>query len=295
MTLAGESAGSVCVDALCVSDLARGLFKRAILESSTVSSVIPPHSYRLYDEAVSSGNDLMKRYGVSTIEELRALPAEKLVNEQNTQHHITIDGYVLKDTPYKLRTAGVHNEEAILHGYNAEESGPFILFSHANLKNYEEKVRRSFGEYADEVLKLYPAATDEEADEAWARIYGAVFFNYSHYCLNRLETENGVPAYEYLVSKTNGRLGCWHSGELVYAFGNIPTSSKLYDETDRSLSALMNDCWIAFAKNGSPDQSTGWRMSADSDEVMEFGEQTGMIKEPDLALYEILDRMQGWD
>ena len=295
VTLAGESAGSVCVDALCVSDLAKGLFRRAILESSTVSSVNPPHSYRLYDEALVSGNDLMKRYGVSTIEELRALPAEKIVDEQNTQHHITIDGYVLKDTPYNLRKAGVHNEEAILHGYNAEESGPFILFSHANLKNYEEKVRRSFGEYADEVLKLYPASTDEEADEAWARIYGAVFFNYSHYCLNRLENENGVPAYEYLFSKTNGRLGCWHSGELVYAFGNIPDRSKLYDDTDRSLSSVMNDAWIAFAQNGTPGQSTGWRMSANSDELMEFGEHTGMIKEPDLALYEILDRMQGWE
>jgi hypothetical protein len=28
---------------------------------------------------------------------------------------------------------------------------------------------------------------------------------------------------------------------------------------------------------------------------MEFGGQTGMVKDPELALYEILDRMQGWE
>lgn len=296
VTLIGESAGSVCVDALCVSPLAKGLFRRAVLESSTVSSPEPPHSYRLFDEALASGKELMARYGISSLEELRGLPAEKLVNEQNTQHHITVDGYVLPDTPYNLRKAGVHNEEAVIHGYNAEESGPFILFSHASMKNYEKRVRAYFGEYTDEVLKLYPASSDEEADQAWAKIYGALFFNYSHYCLNRLETENGVPAYEYLFSKTNGRLGCWHSGELVYAFANIPEDSKLYDEEDRRLSRLMHEAWISFAKNGVPAAKgmDPWIVSADSSQVMEFGADTGMIHEPDIKLYEIMDRMYGF-
>ena len=100
---------------------------------------------------------------------------------------MTIDGYVLTDTPYNLRKQGMHNEEAVVHGYNAEESGPFILFSHANLKDYEERVRGWAGEYADDVLALYEPTTDEEADRYWAKIYGAIFFNYSHYCLNRLQ------------------------------------------------------------------------------------------------------------
>ena len=296
VTLIGESAGSVCVDALCVSPLAKGLFKRAVMESSSVSCAKPPHSYRLFDEALASGKELMARQSCSSIEELRALPAEKLVNEQNTQHHITIDGYVLPDTPYNLRKAGVHNEEAVIHGYNAEESGPFLLFSHTSMKNYEKRVRAYFGEYTDEVLKLYPASSDEEADQAWAKIYGALFFNYSHYCLNRLETENGVPAYEYLFSKTNGRLGCWHSGELVYAFANIPEDSKLYDEEDRRLSRLMHEAWISFAINGVPAANgmDPWIVSSDSSQVMEFGAHTGMINEPDTKLYEIMDRMYGF-
>lgn len=295
ITIIGESAGAVCVDALCVSPLAAGLFRRAILESSTISSTEPPHSYRLFDEALSSGADLMKRYDCSSLEELRKIPVEKLVGEQETQHHVTIDGYVLPDTPYNLRKQGVHNEEAVLHGYNKEESGPFILFDHADLKNYEGKIRGWFGDSADDVLALYDPATDEEADRYWANIYGAVFFNYPHYCLNRLEQENGVPSWEYLFTKDNGRLGSWHSGEMVYTFGMIPENSGLYTEEDRELSNIMHTYWADFVRNGDPNSGalTGFEQSADSSEVMEFGAQTGMVEEPDLALYDIMDRMYG--
>lgn len=296
VTIIGESAGAVCVDALCVSPLATGLFRRAVLESSSVSSAEPPHSYRLFDEALASGNRLMEKYGCASLDELRKIPAETIVSEQETQHHITVDGYVLPDTPYNLRKQGIHNEEAVLHGFNAEESGPFILFSRADLKNFEEKVRRWTGEYADDVLALYHPQTDEEADRYWAEIYGAVFFNYSHYCLNRLEKENGIPSWEYLFTKDNGRLGCWHSGELVYSFNVIPDDSKLYTEEDRKLAETMHQYWVNFVRNGDPNsgEMTGFEQSPDSSQVMEFGVHTGMREDPGLALYQILDRVYNW-
>ena len=51
VTLAGESAGGVCVSALCTSPLAKGLFRRVIIESSTCSAPQPAHSFRLLDAA----------------------------------------------------------------------------------------------------------------------------------------------------------------------------------------------------------------------------------------------------
>ncbi len=48
--------------------------------------------------------------------------------------------------------------------FNREEAAPFILFSRANLKNHEAKVRAAFpGQYGDRVLRLCPASTDGEA------------------------------------------------------------------------------------------------------------------------------------
>ena len=297
VTLAGESAGAAAVSALCTSPLAKGLFRRVILESSTVASVEPPHSFRTLDAALESGRALKERFGADSIAALRALPAEKLVAEAETQHHMTVDGYALTETPYESYRRGVFNEEAILHGYNSEESAPFVMFSQADMKDYEQRVRRYFKEYADEILALYPAATDAEAKEYWAEIYGAIFFDYPHYCLNRLAADNGIPVWEYYFSKGNGRLGAWHSGEEVYCYGNIPADSKLYDARDRELSAQMLAYWANFAAKGDPNGAgvPEWEQNPGSDRLMEFGVETRMIDEREHELFAVLDRMQGWE
>ncbi len=297
VTLSGESAGSACVSALCTSPLAAGLFRRVIMESSTVVSAKPPHSFRTLEEALDSGKELKSRHNCKTTDDLRKLPAEELASEAYTQHHITVDGYVLAEMPYESYKKGIHNEEAILHGANAEESGPFIILDHANMSNYTAKIRNYFGAYTDEILKIYPAATDDEADRYWAEIYGSVFFNYPHYCLDRLAVQNSIPAYEYLFTKHNGRLGCWHSGEMVYCFGNIPESSSLYDAKDRELSRTMTAYWLNFMRTGDPNGAglPVWEQSTTSLKLLEFGTNTGMTDEKRLALYSVLDRMEGFD
>ena len=297
VTLAGESAGAASVSALCTSPLAKGLFRRAILESSTVASVEPPHSFRSFEDALTSGKELKARYGVETPAEMRALSAKQIVNEAYTQHYMTVDGYALTETPYESYKKGVHNEEAVLHGYNAEESGPFIMFDHANLKNYGGKIRSYFKDYADDVLALYSPQTDEEADSYWAQIYGAVFFNYPHYCLDRLAAENGVPAWEYYFSKHNGRLGCWHSGELPYFYGNIPAVSKVFDDSDRALQTTILGYVKNFAAAGDPNGPglPSWDVDPTSAALLELGNTVSMQNEKYLALYEIMDRMTGWD
>ena len=297
VTVAGESAGAACVSALCTSPLAEGLFKRAILESSTVASHEPPHSYRSFDKALESGRELMQRHGAGSVAELRALPADRLVSEANSQHEMTVDGYALTEDPYYSYLRGAFNETAILHGFNSEESGPFIIMQHANLKNYEDKVRSAFGELADEVLALYPASTDIEADEYWAMIWGAVFFDYPHYCLNRLAAKNAIPVYQYLFSKQNGRLGPWHSGELIYFYGNIPAGSKLFSERDYELERQMTGYFVNFIKTGDPNGEglPEWDVNITSSDLMELGETTSMTKEERLPLFEILDRMTGWE
>lgn len=295
VTLAGESAGAACVSALSSSKLAKGLFKRTILESSTVAPKEPPHSFRSFEEALESGRELLNRYGVNNVSELRKLPASKLTKEAYTQHHITIDGYVLDKTPYESYKLGETNEEAILHGFNKEESAAFILFTKTDKKSFVKKVKDYFGDYSDEVLSVYRPGSDEEADTMWAEIYGAVFFDYPHYCLNRLAVKGGIPVYEYYFTKTNGRLGPWHSGEEVYFYGNIPERSGLYDETDRALMRKMSQTFLDFVKYGDPSYTLKeWNINEDSISYMNFDTETKMVKETErkIILFGILDKMQ---
>ena len=293
VTLAGESAGSASVSALCTSPLAKGLFRRAIGESSTTTAERPSHSFRLLDSALKTGDETLERFGVSSVEELRQLDAGKLVAAADRVHHMVVDGYVLPVTPYEAYAAGVHNEEAILHGFNSDEGTPFILFEQANLKNYEQKVRAFFGDYADEVLALYPAATDAEAKQNWTDLYSAVYFTHGHYCWAGQALANGFPSYEYYFSKDNGRIGPWHSGEEIYCYHNIPENSKLFDDADRELSDLFSDYFVNFITSGDPNGNglPRWEKSGEDRLLMELGDRVGPTGDPYTPIYSILDRM----
>ena len=296
VTIAGESAGSASVSAICTSPLAKGLFRRVIMESSTVTSPKPSHSFRLLDEAFDAGEKTKEKYGANSVEDLRALPAEDIVEELSTHHHIAVDGYALKETPYESYKKGEYNEEAQIHGFNREESAPFILFEHANLKNYEEKIRGMFEEpYASRVLESFPAATDNEADENWMNIYSVFYFDYGHYCDARLAAENNIPSYMYYFTKDNGRLGTWHTGEIIYFYGNVPPKSSLFTNEDRALSDTIKAYIVNFARSGDPNVEglEKWRIT-DGNTVQEFGTEVKEVETPYLELYGIMDEMYGF-
>ena len=302
VTVAGESAGSACVSALLCSPLAKGLFCRAVLESSTISAPEPAHSFRLMDEAISSGARLKERYGVSSVNELRKLSVDQLVQEASSQHHITVDGYALPETPFEAYQDGTAMSIPLLHGFNAHEGAPFIIFGNASMKDYEKKIRALYGDKADEVLKLYPARTDEEAKAYWEQLYSVEFFTYGHYCLSRQAMEQNAVVYAYYFAKENGRLGTWHSGEEVYLYGRIPEDSGLYTEEDRQLSEWMVRYFVNFATCGDPNGPLGqkntdlpyWPAQTDPMQLYQLDENPRAVEDPYLKVYPVYDERQGW-
>ncbi len=297
VTLSGESAGSACVTALCTSPLAKGLFKRVLAESSTVTAPEPAHSFRLPEEAYETAEKTKTRFKASSVADLRNIPAEKLAGEMQIHHHMTVDGYVLPETPYESLAKGVCNPEQIMHGYNRDEAAPFILMNQANLGNYEKKVRGALEEpYATKILQLMPASTNGEARKNWEILNNVVLFTYGHYCLERQALANGIPVYTYYFTKDNGRLGPWHSGEEIYLYGNIPASSGLFDAGDRALSAAMLGYFRNFILSGDPNGSglPAWRPAADDGKVFEWGENVGYVDAPYMEIYRIMDEMYGF-
>lgn len=160
VTIAGESAGSSSVSALCASPLSAGLFKRAIGESSSVATKTPPHTFRSKETALKMGQDIMDEFKCKSIDELRKIPAETLVNTKYENNSMTVDGYALPKTPYEIYQEGGNHEEALMHGCNLQEADPFTIpewlfsFSGApSVNNWKDRIQKVFKEDANALIQ----------------------------------------------------------------------------------------------------------------------------------------------
>ena len=300
ITIAGESAGSSSISALCSTPLAKNLFKRAIGESSSVVLQVPPHTFRTLEKAYKMGSDIKEEFNCQTLEQLRALPAEKLIKTKYENSAMTIDGYALPKSPYEIYQAGEQNEEALLNGVNANEADPFIFLEYLfgtqpNLKNYKERLQSIFGEDTDELLAKYDGKinTDKDANRIFNEIISTYWFVYPHQSWSTMAYNNLETVYRYIFTKDNGYMGTWHSGEIIYAYGNVKNAKKSYryNEDDLKLSDTMLNYWINFVKTGNPngDGLPQWdQWNPDANKIIELGSDVKMIDDPYVFLYEYM-------
>lgn len=295
ITIAGESAGASSVNALCVSPLTEGLFRRAIAESSGVTAVRPYHTFRPMDEALEMGREIKDEMGASTLEELRAIPAEELVRTQYSNDSMTVDGYAIVEQPYLTYERGGNHEEALLNGFNGHEADVFRLLQSVKPEVYAAYVRRLLGDEAESYIALYPAGDKEQATENFNRLLSVCWFAYSHYDWSRSLTGQGKPVYEYCFTRQNGGIGDWHSGEMIYAYGNVFRSPRNYDADDRALSDIMLRYWANFARTGDPNGEglPLWPTVGEAPgQVMNFDVPARMIGDPYADTYPIVDDYQ---
>ena len=299
ITIAGESAGSSSVSALCSSPLASGLFKRAIGESSSVVVKRPPHTYREMKDALKTGNKIMEEMRCSSIEEMRQLPAEKLLTTQYSNSSMTLDGYALTKNPYEVYQDKTNNEEALLNGFNVLEADAFVvptyLLNPTNKSNIHERLVETFSEeYATQIETLYKDKIEEDAFSAFNEIYSVYWFMHPHYSWRNMAADAGVKVYSYQFTKENNYYGTYHSGELIYCYGNVEKSpyDYRYDDSDISLSRKMLKYWTNFVKYGDPngEDLTKWdEYIKEANLIMELGAHVGPIKDPYADLYPIID------
>ena len=304
ITIAGESAGSSSVSALCSSPLAAGLFKNAIGESSSLVMKVPPHTYRTQEKAYEVSKNILKEFKCKTIDELRKVPAEKLVETKFKNSEMMLDGYALTKNPYEVYAEGLNNEEALLSGYNVKEADAFVipnfLFSPTNKKNIKQRIAEQTDEIcAEEICELYKEEIEKDAFSEINEIMSIYWFIMPHHVWSNmaLASPKTQRVYRYQFTKENGYHGTYHSGEMIYAYGCLGMSKRqfAYDESDYALQDIMSSYWINFIKNGNPngDDLPLWSEYKNStDSVMELGENVGKIQDNYLEDYKIFDRLQ---
>ena len=304
ITIAGESAGSSSVNALCVSPLTEGLFNYAIAESSSIVAKVPFHTFRSYEDATETGAKVRDEFNVSSSAELRGIPAEELVKTKTQNSSMTIDGYAIIEQPYLTYEKGNNHEKALLHGFNAKEADAFLLGTKATKENYVELLAEDMEDYAEEMAAVVPADSPQrdqhfivdglgDAKGALNTAYSAMWFSYSHHVWNRYMVQNGIPSYEYYFTKTNNMLSNYHAGELPYAFGNLWRHPGLYDDEDYKLSETMQTYWTNFVKTGDPNGEglPHWQMRDENNtKLLNLDVNIDMVEDPNEEIYKVIDR-----
>ncbi|KAI1355875.1 alpha/beta-hydrolase [Xylaria sp. FL0043] len=293
VTIGGVSAGGASVHILRASPLARGLFSKAICESGPgMAPAIdgPGHiaAYMTLAAAEEAGVELLHSLGASSLAELREMPSEKILTANlprrqgiwksylrpvstslsvyDTANPI-VDGYVLPQSPLTAFTSGQAADIPFLAGSTADDGTALPRLD--SLTDYRAFIKETFGEQADEALKLYPASTDTEVwTSSWKLLADQVFY-WPTWTSARLQSRYmKSPAWYYEFSRSppipaNSEIverkfaGAFHLAGAMYAFGNLDAWQWDWSNADQSLSRKMMQTWVHFVRTGTPEGSQG--------------------------------------
>ncbi len=148
---------------------------------------VPYHTFRSPELAQEKATGIKEEFGCKSIEELRQIPAEKLLKTKYGNNEMMVDGYAIVEQPFLTYLAGNNNEESILGGYNGNESVAFMMFNKMpGVAEYEDYVSRVTGDFAGDMVALMPATTDKEEEANYRKVMDMAWFCYSHYAWSEL-------------------------------------------------------------------------------------------------------------
>jgi para-nitrobenzyl esterase len=271
VTVAGESAGGSSTLALLATPAARGLYRKAIVESGAGWG--PKVTLA---QAEARGVETLSAIGVpatASAQDLRAIPMEKLVGLVKLAEPF-VDGRLMTETPAQAAAHGRFDDVPLLIGSNSGEDTIMGLFP-----GFEAAAQR-----APAALKaVYPDERKNEAAFNRALFTDAVMGAPARWFAAK--ASGGAPSYLYYFSYVGSRFRSQtgrasHAAELQYMleyWGRRTPASEVSDE-DHAMARLMHGCWVAFAKTSVPScGGFDWpAYDPAGDQLMEFGSPSGV-------------------
>lgn len=271
ITIAGESAGSISVSAQMASPLSKNLIKGAIGESGAL--INPTFSPVPLVVGEKTGETFMEKAGAKSLGELRAIPAQKLLDISYSikmpSMPVTVDGYFLTKAPADVFSAGEQAKVPLLVGWNSAESSYQSLLqgNEPTPDNYRKAIQQQYPDQAEEILKYYPAVTKEQVIQSATALAGDRFIAFSTWKWWELHRKtSGKPVYRYLYSHPRPaqvsagsntaatETGASHSAEIEYALGNLVTNNVYaWTAADYKISSTLQDYFANFIKTGNPN------------------------------------------
>lgn len=287
VTLFGESAGGGIVTTLMTSPAARGLFHRAIAESSPATSVYG----RVRAERVARELLQTVEADPADISSFREIPAERLAAAAMTVYAATpvdepgtlaftpvVDGVLVPEHPVDVFSRGDALPVPLLIGTNRDETSLFTKMKSPLMPVSREAILEMSADLRTDRPDL-DIPTDAEIQSAYAGLrlkqQGPAISRDLGFRMPTLWVVEGhaavAPTYLYRFDWSTPMLrvlgiGATHATELPYLWGNMHGSKKDITfrlggmRTGHQLSRRFQQRWIGFAVSGSPqaEDSVTW-------------------------------------
>lgn len=273
VTIFGESAGGGSVMVHLTSPLSRGLFHRAIVQSPGVptsrAKVMPLNDV---STAEKSGRDYARWAGVTTdgeaaLSDLRALPANKLLESSEMDDEITAlsagrhvpgfagatqDGKLIVDAPEAILASGRQTMVPTMVGANDRD----LPIGEAQDK---DKLFSTFGDDSAIARRVYDARGDSPLDELKQQVFAdRTMVEPARHFANEM-AKAGQPAWLYRFGYVfeafrDNDLGAPHGFEIPFIF-NAPSAfaGRKATAADKTMARIASGYWVQFAKTGDPN------------------------------------------
>ncbi|MFI5660420.1 carboxylesterase/lipase family protein [Streptomyces sp. NPDC051684] len=278
VTVFGESAGGVAIGRLLVEPRARGLFRRAILQSGACHHFVRPETARRI------GERLAERLGVAhTAEAFAAVPLPELIAAQGALSDefrsrpdpavwgdAALNGMVFEPIADEHVMPGPDLGVDVLVGSNREENRLYMVPTGRFDTISEGRVRRGAEAFGADLEGYRASRPDASPGELLDAVVTDWFWRIP--AVRLAESVPGSHLYEFAwrSPQFDGRLGACHALELGFVFDRAddPDYAALAGkDAPAELAREMHGAWVAFAASGDP----GW------DPYDPAGERTTMV------------------
>jgi len=279
VTIFGESGGGRKVTSLLAMPSAQHLFHRGIIQSG------PAVFMNDADASQEITAMFLKALGMDkpTLRELQQLPLDDLLRAQHAAVReagrsrpgiaqtlaAVVDGEILPHHPFDPDAPAISDDKPVIVGYNQTEATLF-MGRDEGLWNLDEdglleRVERLVGEKAaaiiDQYREAYPDATCSD-------LLAFITTGNSRYPVDsitlaeRKAARGAAPVWLYtLTFRSTARRGALrtpHALEIPFVFDGVEGSRAFVGEGDGpdQMAEQMSSTWIAFARNGDPNNGT---------------------------------------
>ncbi|MER5438467.1 carboxylesterase family protein [Streptomyces sp. NPDC002790] len=279
VTIHGQSAGGGAVCGLLAMPAAKGLFDKAVVQSSDCSG-----TSTTLDEGERSGTAFAKAVGctdeAAVVSCLRKTwPGTLIAHQKDYVGGSKVGGSLLPKTFNQALKDGSWNKVPVMSGTTHSE---FRLLATAQAgitaQGYADFVRTTWPDKADRALELYPVGRFKSPWDAVTQIQTDALRacpSYQHAQQLAGATESPVYRYEFNDPTSPTLYGFrvpgedmanGHSAELAYLFDFTLGERPLTAQQEKLADQMMR-YWAAFARTGDPNTSHAprWPQFTDSD------------------------------